>query len=70
MIASDLQSRRCSGWKKSERLCPEMRLGQVLATVAMLGEDSQGDPSGTSRTTICRRPSRGWLADLSRRTDT
>ena len=24
------------------RLCPEMRLGQVLATVGMLGEDSTG----------------------------
>ncbi len=42
MIAIDVRSSVLSRLEEVRRLCPEMRLGQVLATVGMLGEDSTG----------------------------
>ena len=42
MIALDRQSDVLQRLKEVHRLCPEMRLGQLLATVGMLGEDSTG----------------------------
>jgi hypothetical protein len=42
MIALDVRSRVLSRLEEIRHLCPEMRLGQLLATVGMLGEDSTG----------------------------
>jgi hypothetical protein len=42
MIALDRQSDVPRRLREVHRSCPEMRLGQLLATVAMLGEDSTG----------------------------
>ena len=42
MIALDHQSDVLLRLQEVHRLCPEMRLGQLLATVGMLGEDSTG----------------------------
>jgi hypothetical protein len=42
VIAFDFQSHVLHRLEEIRRLCPEMRLGQVLATVGMLGEDSTG----------------------------
>jgi hypothetical protein len=42
MIALDRQSDLLHRLQGVHRSCHEMRLGQLLATVAMLGEDSTG----------------------------
>jgi len=42
MIAIEPVDRLVSRMDEVRRLCPEMRLGQFLATVAMLGEDETG----------------------------
>lgn len=42
MIALDHQSEVLQRLQEVHRSCPEMRLGQLLATVGMLGEDSTG----------------------------
>lgn len=42
MIALDHQSDILHRLQEVHRLCPEMRLGQLLATIGMLGEDSTG----------------------------
>ncbi len=57
MIALDHQSELLQRLQEVHRSCPEMRLGQLLATVGMLGEDSTDDPSGRSRMTSWQRPS-------------
>ena len=42
MIEIDRLSDVLHRMQEVRRLCPEMRLGQLLATVGMLGEDSTG----------------------------
>jgi hypothetical protein len=42
MTALDLQDHLLQRLDEVRRLCPEMRIGQFLATVAMLGEDHTG----------------------------
>jgi hypothetical protein len=42
MVAPDLQSKILRRLNEIRPLCPDMRLGQLLATVGMLGEDSTG----------------------------
>jgi hypothetical protein len=42
MIVLDRQSDILHRLEEVHRLCPEMRLGQLLATIGMLGEDSCG----------------------------
>jgi hypothetical protein len=42
MSAVDLQAAVLHRLDEVRRLCPEMRLGQFLATVGMLGEDDTG----------------------------
>jgi hypothetical protein len=42
MTALDLQDHLLQRLDEVRRLCPEMRIGQFLATVAMLGEDDTG----------------------------
>ncbi len=42
MIAFDRQSDILHRLQEVHRLCPEMRLGELLATIGMLGEDASG----------------------------
>jgi hypothetical protein len=42
MIAADLQAAFLQRFDEVRRLCPEMRLGQLLATLGLLGEDATG----------------------------
>jgi hypothetical protein len=42
MTAVDLQDHVMHRLDEVRRLCPEMRLGQFLAAVGMLGEDDTG----------------------------
>ncbi len=42
MIATDVQGNVLHRLDEVRRLCPDMRLGQLLATVGMLGEDETG----------------------------
>ena len=42
MIAHDIQASLLHRLDEVRRLCPDMQLGQLLATVGMLGEDSTG----------------------------
>jgi hypothetical protein len=42
MIANETQIGISNRIEEVRRLCPELRIGQILATVGMLGEDSTG----------------------------
>jgi hypothetical protein len=42
MISTDLQSGILQRLDDVRRLCPEMRLGQIVATLGILGEDATG----------------------------
>ncbi len=42
MTAVDLQAHLLQRLDEVRRQCPEMRIGQFLATVGMLGEDDTG----------------------------
>jgi hypothetical protein len=42
MNAADLQAGLLHRLDEVRRLCPEMRIGQFLATIGMLGEDDTG----------------------------
>ena len=42
MIAADTRTSVLQRLDEIRRLCPEMRLGQMLATVGLLGEDTTG----------------------------
>ena len=42
MISSDIQTNLLQRLGEVRRLCPEMRLGQLMATLGMLGEDAIG----------------------------
>lgn len=42
MIAADVQATVLQRLNEVRRLCPEMRLGQLMATLGLLGEDATG----------------------------
>jgi len=42
MIAPDIQTSLLHRLDQVRRLCPEMRLGQLMATLGLLGEDATG----------------------------
>jgi hypothetical protein len=42
MSVTEIPDKLLNRLEEVYRLCPEMRLGQFLATVAMLGEDATG----------------------------
>jgi hypothetical protein len=42
MIADDVQVSILHRIEEVRRLCPEMRLGQLMATLELLGEDATG----------------------------
>lgn len=67
MSTADLQSHLLDRLHELRRLCPDMRIGQFLATIAMLAEDETGRslwdiPDADLATAIER-----FAADLSRR---
>jgi hypothetical protein len=69
MIAIDLQSSVLQRLEQIRRLCPEMRLGQLLATVGMLGEDSTGRSLWDIEDDELLAAVERFASDLSRRTD-
>ena len=42
MILDDVQTSLLHRLDEVRRLCPEMRLGQLMATLGLLGEDATG----------------------------
>ena len=42
MILDDVQTSLLHRLDEVRRLCPEMRLGQMMATLGLLGEDATG----------------------------
>ena len=42
MILDDVQASLLHRLDEVRRLCPEMRLGQLMATLGLLGEDATG----------------------------
>jgi hypothetical protein len=69
MIAIDVRSGVLGRLEEVRRLCPEMRLGQVLATVGMLGEDSTGRSIWDIEDEELLAAVERFASDLSRRTD-
>jgi hypothetical protein len=69
MIALDLQTRILHRLDEVRRLCPEMRLGQVLATVGMLGDDSTGRSLWDIEDHELSEAVERFARDLARRTD-
>ena len=69
MIALDLQSRILHRLEEIRRLCPEMRLGQILAAVGMLGEDSTGRGLWDIEDDELSEAVERFAGDLSRQTD-
>ena len=68
MIAIEVQSRVFHRLEDLQHLCPEMRLGQLLATVAMLGEDSTGRSLWDIEDDELAAAVERFAGDLSRRT--
>ena len=69
MMTLDLQSRVLHRLEEIRRMCPEMRLGQVLATIGMLGEDSTGRGLWEIEDDEFSEAVERFASDLSRRTD-
>ena len=42
MITSETQTGLSGRLEEVRRLCPELRIGQMIATIGMLGEDATG----------------------------
>ena len=69
MIALDVPARVLQKLDELRRLCPDMRLGQILATVGMLGEDSTGRGLWDIGDEELSEAVERFAGDLSRRTD-
>jgi hypothetical protein len=69
MTAVDLQSHLLHRLDEIRRLCPEMRIGQFLATVGMLGEDDTGRSLWDIEDDELVRALERFATDLSRRMD-
>ncbi len=69
MIALDHQSEVLQRLQEVHRSCPEMRLGQLLATVGMLGEDSTGRSLWEIEDDELAAAVERFATDLARRTD-
>ncbi len=67
MIALDRRSEVLHRLLEVHRLCPEMRLGQLLATVGMLGEDSTGRGLGEIEDAEFSAAIERFAGDLRRR---
>lgn len=69
MTALDLQSSVLHRLEEIRHLCPGMRLGQLMATVGMLGEDSSGRSLWDIEDDELSAAIERFAGDLSRRTD-
>jgi len=69
MIALDRQSDMLHRLQEVHRLCPDMRLGQLLATIGMLGEDSTGRSLWDIEDGELSAAIERFASDLGRRTD-
>jgi hypothetical protein len=69
MIALDLQDKLLHRLDEVRRLCPDMRLGQFLATVGMLGEDDTGQSLWDLEDDAFSAALERFARDLSRRTE-
>ncbi len=69
MIAVDGRSHVLMRLEETRSLCPDMRLGQLLATVAMLGEDSTGRSPWDIEDEDLSAAVERFAGDLARRTD-
>ncbi len=69
MITLDHQSDLLHRLQEVHRLCPEMRLGQLLATVGMLGEDSTGRSLWDIEDGDLAAAVERFASDLARRAD-
>ena len=69
MIVADVRARLLHRLDEVRRLCPEMRLGQFLATVGMLGEDATGRSLWDIEDDDLQAALQRFATDLSRRTD-
>jgi hypothetical protein len=69
MIAVDSQANVLHRLDEVRRLCPEMRLGQFLATVGMLGEDTTGRSLWDIEDDDLLAALERFATDLARRTD-
>jgi len=69
MIVADVQARLLHRLDEVRRLCREMRLGQFLATVGMLGEDATGRSLWDIEDDDLSAALERFATDLSRRTD-
>jgi hypothetical protein len=70
MSAIDLQANLLHRLDEVRRLCPDMRIGQFLATVAMLGEDDTGRSLWDIEDEELAAALERFASDLSRRTET
>jgi len=70
MIAVDSQANVLHRLEEVRRFCPEMRLGQFLATVGMLGEDTTGRSLWDIEDDDLLAALERFAMDLARRTDT
>jgi len=69
MIALDSQSEVLHRLQEIHRSCPEMRLGQLLATIGMLGEDSTGRPLWDIEDNELSAAVERFASDLARRAE-
>jgi hypothetical protein len=68
MIAHDVQSGLLHRLDEVRRLCPEMRLGQLVATLGILGEDATGRSLWDLEDEELAAALERFAADLARRT--
>ena len=67
MTAIEVQAAVIARLDEVRRLCPDMRLGQLLATVEMLGEDATGRSLWDIEDDDLAAAVERFVADLSRR---
>ena len=67
MTAIEVQAAVIARLDEVRRLCPDMRLGQLLATVEMLGKDATGRSLWDIEDDDLAAAVERFVADLSRR---
>ena len=67
MTAIEVQAAVLARLDEVRRLCPDMRLGQLLATVEMLGKDATGRSLWDIEDDDLAAAVERFVADLSRR---
>lgn len=69
MIATDTQANVLQRLNEVRRLCPEMRLGQLMATLGLLGEDATGRSLWDLEDEELAAALEKFASDLERRTE-